>query len=167
MQPLNKLLLACCLLVICNQIAFAYQNQVTSSGFIKDRSFLIGYHYNFGEPNTSKFHLLEIGYQKSSTSGVHATSANWYATSEMGFVKNSFLIGPKLGGFVSFGGFVLGSEFIYYTNFRDESLRFVPYFGIGGKPFRLSINPHIRLSNKDFERINRGSVSLRVAFPID
>ncbi len=167
MLQLRKLLVSFCLLFLCNHVVLAYQTENSPSGFIKDQSMVVGYHYNFDEPNSRRFHLVEIGYQKSSASDMHGVSANWYVTTEFLLNLNSFLIGPKMGGFISFGGFVLGSEIIYYSDFRNESLRFVPYFGIGGKPFRLTINPHIRIGNSDFEPINRGSISLRVGFKLN
>ena len=79
------------------------------------------------------------------------------------FHSQSFSIGPKIGGSIYFFAVTLGSEIVFYTDFRNNTLHWVPYWGIGFNAFRLFMAAHIPIYNRQFP-IN--SASAGVTFPI-
>jgi hypothetical protein len=81
------------------------------------------------------------------------------------FHTKEWLIGPKIGGFLAYGPLILGSELVLYTDFEEESLRWVPFFGFGSNRLQITVNPHVVLSNKDFfgRRFGLGALSARYA----
>lgn len=131
--------------------------------FYKESYITAGYNYSFDGPNKKKFHLLEMGLMKSSHGGYHPTNVNWGFGTEVGVNTDRFLIGPKIGGYAGHGFLILGSEFVYYTDFHESTLRYVPYFGIGNHAVKITFNPHIRLTNKDFKPVNKGQVNLTIS----
>ncbi|NER15951.1 hypothetical protein [Spongiivirga citrea] len=166
MQQAVRVLLLIALLFTSTKV-LSYQYEKERPSHTKDKLLSIGYQYSFGEPNQKRFHLVDLNYQKSYSSGIHGSSLNWYIGNEFTVGNSVFLIGPKIGAYLSYGGIVLGSQMVYYTSFREDSLRYVPFFGIGASSFRLTINPHIRLTNTDFEPINRGSVNIVIGINLN
>jgi len=116
----------------------------------------IGYNFHFGKKDekdttSKKFHFLEIGIWRTKFFVTrHWGGFGYYATSEVGLNTKKFVLGPKIGGFLAYGPIIVGNDFSVYTDFSEGSLRWIPYFGVGTNRFKLTINPHVVLSNKNF-----------------
>ncbi|AHM60906.1 hypothetical protein D770_13260 [Flammeovirgaceae bacterium 311] len=163
---MKYIILLACLLFSC--IAFAQDTLLFE--IEKNTGLIVGYSYNFGDMENKnradkKFHFLELGIWRTTMArAYHPVTTGYYFSNEFGLNTNSFVYGPKIGGFIAvlvLGG---GCEFVYYTNFEEGSLRFVPYMGLCTHLFKLTINPHIIITNKDFEGLNRGHLNLSIRF---
>ena len=134
----------------------------------KETVLTLGYNYNFGDKvegeRPKAFHFFEIGVWRTTASiaGPHPFSATCYFANDFGLNTDNFMVGPKVGGFVSIMIMGLGGEFCYYTDFDSGSLRFIPSMGIFTPYFKLTINPHVIITNKDFEHVNNGHVNLTI-----
>jgi hypothetical protein len=134
----------------------------------KETVLTLGYNYNFGDKVDEKrpkpFHFIEIGVWRTTASvaGHHPFSATYYLANDFGLNTNDLIIGPKIGGFVSIMIMGLGGEFCYYTDFDSGSLRFIPSIGIFTPYFKLTINPHVIITNKDFQNLNNGHANLTI-----
>ena len=124
--------------------------------------------YNFGDKVDGKrpesLHFLEVAIWKTagSVAGHHPVSFTYYGGTDIGLNTDRFTIGPKVGGFVSIMVTGLGAEFCYYTDFNSGSLRFIPYIGLCSPYFKLTFNPHVVITNKDFQGLNNGHVNLAI-----
>lgn len=146
---------------------------VRTPGFYTDKrlDIFIGYHFNLmkrdkGDTSARKYHLLEIGLLRTKFLVTrHWGGLGYYMSSEIGLNTKEWLIGPKIGGFLAYGPLILGSELVLYTDFEEESLRWVPFFGFGSNRLQITVNPHVVLSNKDFfgRRFGLGALSARYA----
>lgn len=131
--------------------------------FYKELSISLGYNLNFGEPNDENFHQMELRIQSQKYGGrTHGAFTSLNSGFDIGLNTKSLLIGPRVGGILGYGGFFAGTDLAYYSDFENGTLRLIPMIGIGYHQFRISINPHIRLTNKDFEPINRGHANLTI-----
>lgn len=135
--------------------------------FYKYTNFEAGYSYNFGEPNNKNFHLLSLGLNKTSYGGMHGAGYAYGIASDVALNTPNFTIGPKINGFIYYQFFVIGSELALYTDFKETTLRYIPIFGIGGERGKLTINPQVILTNKNFEPIDRGAIQLTINFCLD
>lgn len=113
----------------------------------KDLSLFVGY----ATSGKSKLntHGFELGVSKNHR--IPFASAGYYASSEFLFNKHGFLMGPKVGGYASFLIGCIGTELIFYHDFKKSSVHLAPYFGLGFGGFRLAVSPHLPLYNKDFK----------------
>jgi hypothetical protein len=139
---------------------FTYKNY-------KETVFTIGYHYNFGDKvegvRPPSFHFVEAGIWRSNVStGHHPFTVTYYFANDFALNSDKFLIGPKVGGFFSVLIMGLGGELCYYTDFASGSLRFIPSVGLFTPVFKLTVNPHLILSNKNFQNLNKGHINLTV-----
>lgn len=133
----------------------------------KETVLTLGYNYNFGEKADGKrpesFHFMELGVWRTIASpGRHPFSATYYFAGDLGLNTSEFTIGPKIGTFVSIMIMGLGGELCYYTDFNSGSLRFIPSIGIFTPCFKLTINPHVIITNKDFNSLNKGHANLTI-----
>ena len=133
----------------------------------KETALTIGYNYNFGDKvdgeRPKSFHFIELGVWKSNVaSGHHPIQAAYYFANDFGLNTGDFVMGPKVGGFLSILVFGIGGELCYYTDFNAGSLRLIPSFGFFTPHFKLTINPHLVLTNNEFQDINKGHVNLTV-----
>lgn len=133
----------------------------------KETALTLGYNYNFGDKEEGErpeaLHFIELGVWRSTVStGHHPVSATYYFANDFGLNTDQFVIGPKIGGFFSLMMFGLGGEMCYYTDFNSGSLRFIPSFGLFTPYFKLTINPHVPITNKDFEHLNKGHANLTI-----
>ncbi len=133
-----------------------------NTGYHKALNINVGYSYSFGDPLDKKFHILDVGINRSKYGGLHGGGFQYGIGSEFVLNTTNFTIGPKLSGIMYYQILAFGLEIVTYTDFNQSTLRLAPLIGIGGDKFRLTINPHIRLTNKDFEPINRGLINLSV-----
>jgi hypothetical protein len=126
-----------------------------------------GYSYNFGEPNNRNFHLLSVGLNKTMYGGRHGGGFAYGIGTDIALNAKNFTIGPKINAFIYYQFIVIGSELATYTDFEQMTLRYIPIIGIGGEKFKLTFNPQVVLSKKNFQSINKGSIQLTVNFSLD
>ncbi|MXV14816.1 hypothetical protein [Hufsiella ginkgonis] len=130
---------------------------------VKPQSALtLGYNYSFAEPNERNFHLAEVRVERGRTDPRHGGFGVLSLGTDIGLNTRKFLAGPRAGVLAGFMGICLGADLDYYTDFEQGTLRLVPIIGIGSNRIRLSINPHVRLTNRYFEPIDRGHINLTV-----
>ena len=121
-----------------------------------------GYRANmYNEKRTN--HIFELGITKVNDAGNGFIGFTYYFATDFVFNSRSFSIGPKIGGSIYVFAFTLGNEIVFYTDFRDNTLHWVPYWGIGFNAFRLFMAAHIPIYNRQFP-IN--SMSVGVTVPI-
>ena len=130
--------------------------------FYQESSISIGYNYSFAEPNEENFHLIEARYQKQTFGGRHASLFTLSAGSDLGINTSDLLIGPRIGALFGYGVLFIGIDLAYYTDFEQGTLRLIPSIGMGYQQFRISINPHVRITNSNFEPIDRGHANLTI-----
>jgi hypothetical protein len=141
----------------------AQDSAIYFKGTYKETAIFSGVSINFGDTANKKSYIIELGIWKSKyITHIEPFNANYYLSNEFVLHDSKLIIGPKIGGFIGFWMFCLGSEIIFYTNFRENALRLVPYIGLGGHNFKFTINPLINLYNKDFKYINPVSLSLTI-----
>jgi hypothetical protein len=105
-----------------------------------------------GNDTTGRNHWLEIGIIKNIFTPIHrhgSGNIGYYFSNSIKLSTNNFVIAPKIGGMMTFAGFMFGSEFVYYTNFSQQLWRYRPFFGFGTEKFQLAFVPHVALSNND------------------
>lgn len=131
-------------------------------GTFKELGFITGYNYNFEDSDSKNYHLVEFGIIKSTYSNYyHPVSSSFYFSNELKLNTKDFVWGPKIGAYLGFWMFAIGAEAIYYTDFQKGSFRIAPYLGLGCHQFKLTINPHIKISHKDFLP-NTGNINLTI-----
>ncbi|MCZ4408341.1 hypothetical protein O3Q51_05945 [Cryomorphaceae bacterium 1068] len=128
-------------------------------GFYEELSISIGYDYSFAEPNSRNYHLIEARIQKQRYGGHHGHFGNLSAGLMVGINTDKFLVSPVVGGQFSYGPFFTGIDMAYFTDFEEGTFRIIPMIGFGSYRFRISINPHIRITNRDYEPIDRGNLT--------
>ncbi|WP_298649967.1 hypothetical protein [uncultured Proteiniphilum sp.] len=129
-------------------------------GTFDELSLIAGYSFNGGnEKGGPDNHIIELGIYKSRNSYyVETAGYSYFLSNEFMFNKNSFYLGPKIGSFFHVWMFYLGSELVYYTNFKGQALHIVPIFGLGYSKFKIGIGLHIPLANNLFEHTNIPSI---------
>ncbi|WP_075340857.1 hypothetical protein [Tenacibaculum agarivorans] len=142
------------------------QNYTRDFSLYKSTNLQLGYGYSFAEPNTKDFHLLEVGINKTVYGGRHGAGFQYGFGTEIGLNTENLIFGPKLSGFLYYGFLTFGVELVTYTDFNQNTLRFVPALGIGGERFKITINPHLILINKSFQPIDRGMLSFSINIPL-
>ncbi len=146
----------------------AQKSHLFDASTFQNPSLHLGYNYNFGgwdahDIINSRLHLIELGiWQTRYTTHPHPVSMAYYVSNELSLNSSRFVYGPKFGGLISFWLFIVGTELAYYTNFSGGSLRLIPYFGFGTHILKLTIHPHLILTNKQFGDIHAGHINLTV-----
>ena len=134
-------------------------------GHVKETALYGGYSFNTGDTANKKSHIIELGIWKSNyVNHVEPVNFNYYIGNEFLIHDSKLAIGPKIGSYIGFWMLVLGTDLVYYTNFSENALRLVPYFGFGGHSLKLTFNFYANLSNKDF--IYTNPVSVNVSFQL-
>ena len=165
------LILSFCLPVFCAAQTDSFPRYHPPFYTDKRADLVVGYNFHFGKKDkddstSQRFHFIEIGVWRTKFFVTrHWGGFGCYAMSEFGLNTKKFVMGPKIGGFLAYGPIILGTDFSMYTDFSEGSLRWIPYFGIGTNRFKLTINPHVVLSNKDFleSRLPSGHLNLSCA----
>ena len=147
--------------------SFGQNQNEKDFGYYKSLNLEVGYNYSFGQPNDKEFHLLDLGINKTNYGGRHGGGYQYGIATEIGLNTHKFIIGPKVSGVFYFQFIALGTELITYTDFNNWTLRFVPFIGIGGERFKLTINPQVILTNKNFQPVNKGLISLTINLSLD
>ena len=148
-------------------IGFGQNLKELDFGFYRSLNINVGYNYSFGDPYEKTFHLLDIGLNRSFYGGRHGGGYQYGIGTEIGLNTQNFTIGPKLNGTLYYQFIAFGTELITYTDFENWTLRLAPFIGIGGEKFKLTINPHVILTNKNFQPIDKGLLSLTVNLSLD
>jgi hypothetical protein len=144
-------------------ILSAQDSAIYFRGTYKETALFSGFSLNFGDTANKKSYIIELGIWKSKyITHIEPISANYYLSNEFVLHDSKLIIGPKIGGFIGFWMICLGAELTFYTNFRENAFRLVPYIGLGGHNFKFTINPLINLYNNDFKCINPVSLSLTI-----
>ena len=120
----------------------------------------VGYSYSFGSPHNKDFHLINLEINKTKYNGI--AGYQYGGGTEVVLNPEKFTIAPKINGVLYYQFIVLGAELVSYTDFGSWNLRFVPMFGIGMDRFRLTINPQVKLLNKNYQPINEGLLNLTI-----
>ncbi|GAB4497935.1 MAG: hypothetical protein OHK0019_32450 [Saprospiraceae bacterium] len=165
------LIFAFCLPVFCTAQTDSLPHRIPGFYTEKRVDVALGYNFYFGKKDNNdsvsrKYHFLELGIWRSRFFfHRHWGGFAYYAASEVGLNTKKLVIAPKIGAFLAYGPVILGNDFSLYTDFSESSLRWIPYFGLGGNRFKLTINPHVTLSNKDFfeNRLPSGHLHLSYA----
>ena len=135
--------------------------QVDTNNYV-ELSTSLGYNYS-PEKSKKKFHLIEIRIQRQNFGyGRHGGFSSLSSGFDIGINTSSFLIGPRAGVILGFGGICVGTDLAYYTDFKNGTLRLIPMMGFGSDRFRITVNPHVILTNKNYEPINRGHFNLTI-----
>lgn len=129
-------------------------------GTFDELSLITGYSFNGrNEKAGIDNHIVELGIYKSRNSYYTETAGySYFLSNECMFNKDSFYLGPKIGGFVHIWMFYLGSELVYYTNFKGQALHIVPIFGFGYSRGKIGFGLHVPLINNLFEYTNVPSI---------
>lgn len=135
----------------------------------KRTSLVIGYNFNFGKSDRedtlrTKFHFLEVGiWQTKFFFARHWGGWGYSCSTEIGLNTPRFTLGPKVGAFMAIGPLVVGNDFCWYFNADEQSLRWAPYFGLGTNRFKLTINPHLPITNRAFASSRGGHLNFSLA----
>lgn len=157
-----KIKISILLLIGFSTFGFGQNRKQKDFGLYNSLNLSVGYNYSFGNPNDENFHLLDLGINKTRYGGRHGGGFQYGMGTEIALNTENFIIGPKVNGIIYFQGLAFGAEIITYTDFDNYSLRLVPFIGIGGEKLKLTINPHVILTNRDFRPVDDGLVSLTV-----
>lgn len=137
------------------------RDNVEADTFIRHICLWIGY-YNYGR------NAVEAGIGKTSNGrvGYHCFASGYYFSSEF-FEHSTWFIGPKAGIWASggSGAITVGMSVIAYTNFATSSLQLRPEIGFGLNFFRVYYARNLRLTNKNFEVVDKNA--LCVNFPLN
>ena len=103
-----------------------------------------------------RFISAEIGIDRRFVIPPIAAGYGFYFSNE--FVTNfdKFYIAPKIGANVAVYGFMIGSEFALYSDFKRNSLHIIPLFGFGVGGLKMDFRINIPLNNKDLFPVNFG-----------
>lgn len=155
------------LLVFLCATACFYGQEKYEYDFYTNTNIETGYSYNFGKLNNKNFHLLSIGLNKTTYGGRHGGGYSYGMGTDIALNTKNFTIAPKVNGFIYYQFIVIGSELAWYTDFKKSSLRYIPIFGIGNAKAKITINPHVILTTKEFDSMNRGAIQLTINFSLD
>jgi hypothetical protein len=145
----KKVFITFLILTFC--IAKAHCQQNLNHNVNKETAIYGGLSINSGDTAKKNSYILELGIWKSKyPNHFEPKNFNYYIGNELLINDSRFAIGPKIGGYVGFWMLCIGSDLIYYTNFKDNALRLAPYFGLGNHSFKLTFNFFINVTNKDF-----------------
>lgn len=127
----------------------------------------LGYSYSFNGKGEPQYHLLDVQLNKALEGGRHGGGFIYGFGTEVVLNANRSTIGPKIGGFIFYNGLAIGSEFVTYTDFENWTFRYVFSIGLGSPKARLTINPQVILTNKNYRPIHKGFVNFTWNFILD
>jgi len=160
---LRPLLLLCITLSVCR--AQTPEDSIpVRPGVDLQRKLSILAGYNFW-----RNHYAELGVAINQYGRVGHHPAAWacFVSNEMR-IGDRLLMGPKVGAWIGGGaaGLALGINAIYYTDFDESSLRIRPEIGIGFDRWKVVYGYNLPLYNRNFDAVNRSTVSLTFLFGI-
>lgn len=147
---------------VCSVISVAQDTLYSKGKSSKEISLSGGYSFNYADPNPRNFHLIETRIQRQVYTGFEPILGNLSAGFDVGLNTHRFLVGPRIGFLAGYGTIIIGLDVACYTDFIESSMHIVPCIGLGNHWIRLTVNPHIRLTNRDFEPIDRTHLNISV-----
>lgn len=140
---------------VCQNADSTYYKKTLSNN-VEELSLFAGYNFNLNATGDKKsLHFFELGIKRNfDIIWFEPFCKSIYFSNEFLISNKDFIIGPKMGAYVSVMAITLGSECIYYTNFSGKSIRFSPYFGFGCNAFRFTLQFPINLYKENFNYIN-------------
>lgn len=91
------------------------------------------------------------------------TSYKIYLANEIK-LDNELLIGPKLGGWVTFNFISAGLGLIYYTDFSNHALKLRPEAGFEFRRFKLTYGNNLSIGSPTLVNINTNLVEFSYLF---
>lgn len=115
--------------------------------------------------SSTAFHSIELSLIKSLNHRYnHPGSSSLFLSQEIGIADKNWLHSYKLGAWIGFWGFELGSEFKLITDYKNERLSYSPFIGFGNYPLRLTIGYEFLLISS--EHLNLSSFNTNITFTI-
>lgn len=114
----------------------------------------------FAEVGVAKYTNKNIGYHL-------ATSAYFLSTEINILTGKDFIIGPKIGGWISGGAapMAMGANLIYYTNFKNSNLYFRPEIGFGLMRVKVVYGYNVILTKNRLEGIPKSNIGIVYLIP--
>ena len=141
--------------------------QYDSPNYTDIKGLSLGYSYSFDGKEKSKYHLLDVQFNKGRFGGHHPGGFIYGFGTEILLNANRFTLGPKIGAHMFLGIFSIGSELVTYTDFDNWTLRYVFSIGFGIPKARFTINPQVILTNEDYRPIHKGYINFTWNFFLD
>lgn len=148
------------MLLLCASVAFGQETAITHSQaktYKKDLSLVTG--FNQGSYSFAELGLAINHYGKNR----HPFSLNYFISNEIK-LNQDLIIGPKAGIWIG-GGYAMGLNLIYYTDFDKGSVVFRPEIGIGIQKVKLVYGYNWNV-NKGLFKINQHQVGLTYCFTL-
>ncbi len=152
------------LITIFQNINFSAQSKKDSLKIERQIAVLTG--VNFWK--NSLFADIGLAKYKNSTDGHHPFSSAYFISTEINLLTGkNFIIGPKIGGWVSggAGAITLGTNLIYYTDFKNSNLYFRPEIGIGVVRFKIVYGYNVRITNNLLDGIPKNNIGIVYLIP--
>ena len=114
--------------------------------------------------------FAEVGLAKynNSTDGHHPLSYAYFVSTEVNLLTGkNFIIGPKIGGWVSggVGAMALGANLIYFTDFKNSNLYFRPEIGFGLMRVKVIYGYNVRITNNLLDGIPKSNIGIVYLVP--
>lgn len=141
------------------------QSAIDSTKTDKKLSVLTG--INFWE--NSLFAEAGLAKYKNSTDVHHPFSSAYFISTEVNLLTGkNFIIGPKIGGWISggAGGIALGTSIIYYTDFKNSNLYFRPEIGFGLMRMKIVYGYNVRLTKNNLTGIPKSNIGIIYLLPL-
>jgi hypothetical protein len=154
---LTTLLFSCFAITGHSQNTDTVLHSWTNKTYKKDFSILTGY-------NQGKYGFADIGLAINHYgTNRHPFSLDYFISNEIKLDKD-LIIGPKIGVWLA-GGFAMGLNLIYYTDFDKNSLVFRPEVGIGIDKAKLVYGYNWHWTNS-LTNINQHQIGLTYCFTL-
>ncbi|WP_379967253.1 hypothetical protein [Epilithonimonas sp. UC225_85] len=117
----------------------------------------------------SLFAEVGLAKYKNSTDGHHLLSSAYFISTEVNLLTGkNFIIGPKIGGWISggVGAIALGANLIYYTDFKNSNLYFRPEIGFGLMRVKIVYGYNARLTKNKLEGIPKSNIGIIYLLPL-
>lgn len=120
------------------------------------------YRKEIGREDRAPMHMIDLGIARGTYGRSMFTTSAWASVS-VGQRGDWTIVAPRIGAQV---GLLLsfGAELVYVTDLDQGSLQLIPSIGFVGYPFRIAIEPHVRLVNTEFEAVEGGCLSISYRF---
>ena len=159
------LLFTCLFLTFSSWANSIVQKQEASNSIFlqkKNLSLITGFQtgtYNFAE--------IGIGFKNDFINAPHGNTSIFGITNELKLNPN-FVWGLKIGAWSGggIGGTNFGLNFINYTDFQNNAIRFRPEFGLGQGYFRMIYGYNFVITNKGFKEINSHLFGIHILLDI-
>lgn len=115
--------------------------------------------------------FAEVGVARynNGTVGFHPSSSAYFFSTEINLLTGkNFIIGPKIGGWISGGSapMSIGTNLIYYTDFKNANLYFRPEIGFGLMRVKVVYGYNVRLTKNNLEGIPKSNIGIVYLLPL-